>query len=316
MDKKKVFIVGREGTTGLRIDERLSGRQDIELLSIAEADRKNMDKIAEVAAQADVIFLCLPDAAAKEVVEAVKDLSCKVIDASTAHRTNPDWAYGFAELGPEFRKGIEENRLIANPGCHASGMVAILYPLVKAGLVPADYPVSALSLTGYSGGGKKMIAQYEDDIQGTDLYSPRQYGLGQAHKHLPEVTKIVGLAQAPIFQPIVDDYYSGMETTIGFHTAFLGKPVTAKDMWEALNKHYQGSKMVKVAPFDLEATNKTILAANEASGLDTMTLYVSGNDDRVLVHAIFDNLGKGASGSAVQCMNIALGLPEETGLSL
>lgn len=316
MEKKKVFIVGREGTTGLRIDERLSGRTDIELLSIAEKDRKNMDAIVAVAAQADIIFLCLPDAAAKEVVAATKDLSCKIIDASTAHRTNPEWAYGFPELGPEFREKIASYRLIANPGCHASGMIAILAPLIKSGLVPADYPVTAFSLTGYSGGGKKMIAQYTEDLKSNDLYAPRQYGLGQSHKHMPEVVAMTGLEEAPIFQPIVDDYYSGMETSIGFHTSKLCGSVSAQDIWTALNDYYKGSKLVKVAPFDLVETNAMFLAANRNSGLDTMTIYVSGNDERIVVHALFDNLGKGASGAAVQCMNIALGLPEETGLAL
>lgn len=316
MEKKKVFIVGREGTTGLRIDERLSGRTDIELLSIAEKDRKNMDAIVAVAAQADIIFLCLPDAAAKEVVAATKDLSCKIIDASTAHRTNSEWAYGFPELGPEFREKIASYRLIANPGCHASGMIAILAPLIKSGLVPADYPVTAFSLTGYSGGGKKMIAQYTEDLKSNDLYAPRQYGLGQSHKHMPEVVAMTGLEEAPIFQPIVDDYYSGMETSIGFHTSKLSGSVSAQNIWTALNDYYKGSKLVKVAPFDLVETNAMFLAANRNSGLDTMTIYVSGNDERIVVHALFDNLGKGASGAAVQCMNIALGLPEETGLAL
>lgn len=316
MEKKKVFIVGREGTTGLRIDERLSGRADIELLSIAEKDRKNMDAIAEVAAQADLIFLCLPDAAAKEVVEATKDLSCKIIDASTAHRTNPDWAYGFPELGADYREKIASYRLIANPGCHASGMIAILAPLIKSGLVPADYPVTAFSLTGYSGGGKKMIAQYTEELKSHDLYAPRQYGLGQSHKHMPEVVAMTGLAEAPIFQPIVDDYYSGMETSIGFHTSKLTGKVSPQDIWKALDDCYKGSKIIKVAPFDLPETNSMFLSANANSGLDTMTLYVSGNEERIVVHALFDNLGKGASGAAVQCMNIALGLPEETGLAL
>ena len=315
MSTKKVFIVGREGTTGLRIDERLSGRKDIELLSIADKDRKDMTKIAEVAAQADLIFLCLPDAASREVVEATKDLDCKIIDASTAFRTDPNWAYGFPELSPEHRQKIATSRLIANPGCHASGTIAILAPLIKSGLVPADYPVTAFSLTGYSGGGKKMIAQYEDELKGNGLYAPRQYGLGQTHKHMPEVVNETGLTEPPIFQPIVDDYYAGMESSIGFHLSKC-KANSAKEIWNVLHEQYKDSPIVKVAPFDLEETNSMFLAANENTGLDGMTIYVSGNDDRVVVHALFDNLGKGASGAAVQCMNIALGFPEETGLAL
>ncbi len=316
MSKKNVFIVGHEGTTGLRIHERLSGRGDINLLSIADEDRKDMTKIADIAAGADLIFLCLPDAASIEVVEATKDLNCKIIDASTAFRTHPNWAYGFPELGESYRQKIATNRYIANPGCHSSGMIAILKTLVEAGIVPADYPVSVFSLTGYSGGGKKMIGQYEDPEKEVALHAPRQYGLGQKHKHLPEVVHTCGLATSPIFSPIVDDYYAGMEVTIGFHTSHLNNNPTAKDIHDALVAQYKDSQMVNVAPFDLDATNGLFLAANENTDLDTMTLYVSGNDDRVMVHAIFDNLGKGASGAAVQCMNIALGFPEETGLAV
>ncbi len=315
MSKHKVFIVGHEGTTGLRIHERLSGREDIQLLSIADEDRKDMSKIAAIAADAEIIFLCLPDAASMEVVEATKDLNCKIIDASTAFRTHPNWAYGFPELGADYKEKIATNRYIANPGCHASGMIAILEPLIVAGVVLSDYPVSIFSLTGYSGGGKKMIGQYESDDKETALYAPRQYGLGQAHKHMKEVVHICKLAHPPIFAPIVDDYYSGMEVSIGFHTALLPNKPRAKDIWQVLADQYKESTMVHVAPLDLEATNGLFLSANENTDLDTITIYVSGNDDRVMVHALFDNLGKGASGAAVQCMNIALGLPEETGLA-
>lgn len=313
MTKKKICIVGREGTTGLRIDERLSQRDDIEVLPIPEDKRKDLATIKEVASQADLVFLCLPDQAAKDVVEVLQDLSCKVIDASTAHRTNPDWAYGFPELGPDYRENIAQCRFIANPGCHASGAIAILAPLIKKGLVPADYPLTVLSLTGYSGGGKKMIAQYQAKDKGSDLCAPRQYGLGQSHKHMPEVQAFTGLVEPPVFLPVVDNYYAGMETSIGFHLSHL-KGISPQDIWQALQDYYAGSKIIKVAPFNLEEINGLFLGANQAAGLDTMTLYVSGNQDRVLVHAIFDNLGKGASGAAVQCMNIALGLAEETGL--
>ncbi len=344
-EKYKVFIVGHEGTTGLRIHERLESRADISLLSIADEKRKDMAEIAKVANDADVIFLCLPDAASKEVVEATKHLSCKVIDASTAHRTHPEWAYGFPELGESYKAKIASNRYIAVPGCHASGMIAIVKPLVEAGVVPSDYPLSVLSLTGYSGGGKSMIAEYEEAASEGEaefctcsfatygdgekmiahqkkvnkknaLFAPRQYGLKQMHKHLPEVVHVCRLSEAPIFSPIVDDYYAGMEVTIGFHTKFLGKQVTAKNIWETLYNQYKDSKIVTVMPFDLEETNALFLSANEQAGLDGMKLYVSGNDDRVMVHALFDNLGKGASGAAVECMNIALGLEETTGLAL
>ena len=312
MIKKKICIVGREGTTGLRIDERLSQRDDIEVLPIPEDKRKDLATIKEVASKADLVFLCLPDQAAKDVVEVLKDLSCKVIDASTAHRTNSDWAYGFPELGPAYREHIAQSRFIANPGCHASGAIAILAPLIKKGLVPADYPLTVLSLTGYSGGGKKMIALYQAMDRGSDLCAPRQW-LGQYHKHMSEVQAFTGLVEPPVFLPVVDDYYAGMETSIGFHLSHL-KGISPQDIWQALQDFYAGSKIIKVAPFNLEETNGLFLGANQVAGLDTMTLYVSGNQDRVLVHAMFDNLGKGASGAAVQCMNIALGLAEETGL--
>lgn len=319
----KVFIVGHEGTTGLRIYERLSQRSDIEILSIDDEKRKDMNEIVAIAKTADIVFLCLPDAAAKEVVAATNGLSCKVIDASTAHRTHSEWAYGFAELGETYRQKIETATHIAVPGCHASGMIAILKPLREAGVLPADYPLSIFSLTGYSGGGKKMISTYESPDKENALFAPRQYGLGQVHKHLPEVVYVCGLSKAPIFSPIVDDYYAGMEVSVGFHTAALKvatggttQQITAQDIWQILDTHYKGAKLVQVQPFNLEKTNELFLGANEQTGLDSMKLYVSGNDDRVMVHAVFDNLGKGASGAAVQCMNIALGLDETTGLVL
>ena len=291
----KVFIVGHEGTTGLRIHERLSDRKDIELLATADEDRKNVEAIKEVAKEADIVFLCLPDAASKEIMTAIGELPCKVIDTSTAFRTADDWAYGFPELGADYKTAIATEKHIANPGCHASGMIACIAPLVKAGLVPTDYPFTITSLTGYSGGGKKMIGQYESEPKDYFLYAPRQYGLSQQHKHLPEVQHVCGLSEAPIFIPIVDDYYSGMEVT--------------------LEDFYKDSTFVTVVPFT-ENSNTGMLNANQMSNTDSMKIYVTGNDERIMVNAIFDNLGKGASGAAVQCMNIALGLPEDTGLVL
>lgn len=316
MTPYKVFIVGHEGTTGLRIHERLSGRKDIELLSIKDEDRKNIDVIKDIAKEADIVFLCLPDAASKEIVAAIGELPCKIIDTSTAFRTDADWAYGFPELGSSYKDNIQTNKHIANPGCHASGMIACIAPLVGAGIVPSDYPFTITSLTGYSGGGKKMIQQYESSPKDYFLYAPRQYGLGQMHKHLPEVMHVCGLTEAPVFMPIVDDYYSGMEVTVGLHGRLLSKKVTIQDVHAALADFYKDSPVVSVAPLQLEEDNKSFLNANKLSNMDSMTIYVTGNDERILVHAIFDNLGKGASGAAVQCMNIALGLPEDTGLSL
>ena len=225
MTPHRVFIVGHEGTTGLRIHERLSNRKDIELLATADEDRKNVEAIKVVAKKADIVFLCLPDAASKDIMAVIGDLPCKVIDTSTAFRTDSDWAYGFPELGSNYKIAIATNKHIANPGCHASGMIACIAPLVKAGLVPADYPFTITSLTGYSGGGKKMIGQYESSPKDYFLYAPRQYGLGQEHKHLPEVQHVCGLSEAPIFMPIVDDYYSGMEVTVGIHSRLCHKPV-------------------------------------------------------------------------------------------
>ena len=311
----KVFIVGHEGTTGLRIHERLSDRKDIELLATADEDRKNVEAIKAVAKEADIVFLCLPDAASKEIMAAIGELPCKVIDTSTAFRTADDWAYGFPELGADYKTAIATEKHIANPGCHASGMIACIAPLVKAGLVPTDYPFTITSLTGYSGGGKKMIGQYESNPKDYFLYAPRQYGLSQQHKHLPEVQHVCGLSEAPIFIPIVDDYYSGMEVTVGIHSRLCQKPVSIDKVQQALEDFYKDSTIVTVVPFT-ENNNTGMLNANQMSNTDSMKIYVTGNDERIMVNAIFDNLGKGASGAAVQCMNVALGLPEDTGLVL
>ncbi len=309
----KVFIDGREGTTGLRITERLSARNDIELLLIDEALRKDINARREMIAASDVTFLCLPDAAAKEAVAMADTLNKKVriIDASTAHRTLPTWAYGFAELSADHRKAIEIGDRIAVPGCHASGFNALVYPMVKSGLMAADYPVTCHSITGYSGGGKKMIAQYQDDARDNELQSPRQYGLTQMHKHLKEMQAIPSLTFAPIFNPIVADYYAGMVVTVPVFTSLLrGKP-TLHDIHEMFAAHYAGAKMVRVLP---QTDTPAFLGANNLAGRDCMEILIAGNDERVLLTARFDNLGKGASGAAVQCMNIALGLDETTGL--
>ena len=306
----KVFIDGREGTTGLRIMERLGARKDIELLMIDEALRKDPEARREMISRSDVTFLCLPDAAAREAVEMAPE-RVKIIDASTAHRTLPGWAYGFAELSAEHRQAIACGNRIAVPGCHASGFNSLVYPMVKRGLMSADYPVVCHSVTGYSGGGKKMIAQYQDENRDAELSSPRQYGLTQMHKHLKEMKAVPGLAQEPIFNPIVADYYAGMVVTVPFFTSLLkGKP-SLKDIREMFISHYAGQKMVSVIA-DEEAPG--FLGANNLAGRDVMEILITGNDERVLLTSRFDNLGKGASGAAVQCMNIALGLDETTGL--
>jgi len=305
----KVFIDGREGTTGLRITERLSARNDIELLLIDEALRKNPEARREMINKSDITFLCLPDAAAKEAV-AMADERVRIIDASTAHRTLSGWAYGFAELSAAHRRAIETGSCIAVPGCHASGFNALVYPMVASGLMDTGYPVTCHSVTGYSGGGKKMIAQYQGEGRDEELSSPRQYGLTQMHKHLKEMQAIPGLAMAPIFNPIVADYYAGMVVTVPVFTGLLSGKPTLADIKKMFSDHYAGQKMVRVVEDDAPA----FLGANNLAGRDCMEILIAGNDERVLLTARFDNLGKGASGAAVQCMNIALGLDETTGL--
>lgn len=312
--KTKVFIHGHEGTTGLRIHERLKKRTDIELVPIADDLRKDPEAITKCLKAADLAFLCLPDGAAKEAVALAADCSVRIIDTSTAHRTAEGWTYGFPELSAEQRQAIAESDRVANPGCHASGVIAIVQPLVQAGMLPADYPVSAVSLTGYSGGGKKMIAQYEADHKTEDLYSPRQYGLTQQHKHLKEIVAVCGLAQEPIFSPVVDDYYSGMEVMIPLFSKLLNGKPSAHDVWHVLAAHYEDSPLVHVLPFGEDKNG--FIAANALSGYDDMEIIVSGNDQRIMATAIFDNLGKGASGAAIQNMNIMLGLDPATGLNL
>lgn len=310
--KPKIYIDGKEGTTGLQIYDRLAARDDLELLLIDEDKRKDLAERSKLMNAADIVFLCLPDAAAVEAVTLVTNPATRIIDASTAHRTNSDWAYGFAELSPEHRAAIQSSVRVANPGCHATGFISVVYPLVTMGLLNTDTALSVFSLTGYSGGGKKMIAQYEADDKPEALNSPSIYGMGQGHKHLPEMQKICGLADKPVFCPIVDDYYKGMATTVPLHMSQMQGVTTLEEVWQKLNDYYASSKLVSVAP--LNADGK--LYANAKAGKDTLTVLVCGNDHQFTVTALFDNLGKGASGAAVQNMNIMLGLEETTGLSL
>lgn len=313
----KALIVGREGTTGLRIDERLAGHPHVEVIALPEELRKDVPTIVAKAKEAHVVFLCLPDAASKEIVSALVEAKVVthegpvVIDTSTAFRTSDDWAYGFPELSPAHEIAIKTSKWIANPGCHASGMIALIHPLVEAGVLAPTSALSAVSLTGYSGGGKKMIADYESPDKGKDLLAPRHYALGQSHKHLPEVMKTCELTVAPVFMPIVDDYYSGMLVSIPLQASTLAKSVTIDEITDVFQKAYAHSKVVKVA--DLEGA---MLSANHMTGKDSMEIYVTGNDDRIVVHAVYDNLGKGASGAAVECMNIALGLEKTLGLNI
>lgn len=311
--KPIVYIDGKEGTTGLQIYERLQSRDDIELLLIDEDKRKDVEERKKLINAADITFLCLPDAAAKEAVGLVENEKSRIIDASTAHRIAPGWAYGLSELSDAHKKAIEAAKFTANPGCHATGFVVSAYPLVKAGIIPTNMPVSVFSLTGYSGGGKKMIAEYES-VPKPQLYdTPRIYGLNLKHKHLPEMKEICGFSVAPVFCPVVDDYYKGMATTIMLPNSLLNGNATAENIWEVLAKHYDGKKLVKVHPFGYE---NPMIAAGTMAGKDSLEIIVNGHEGQTIVTAIFDNLGKGASGAAVQNMNLMLGFDETAGLTL
>lgn len=307
----KIYIDGQEGTTGLKILERFKNRNDIELLRIDDDKRKDNEERKRMINSSDFTFLCLPDAAAREAV-AMADQRVQIIDASTAHRTNPDWAYGFPELGKEFREKIEKSNRVAVPGCYASGFASMVYPLVKLGIMPKDYPVSVHAVSGYSGAGKKAIAVYESEERPDDYDSPRQYALTQQHKHLPEMQKICGLDYAPAFNPLVCDYFCGMVVSLPIHTRLLTKKYSADEIREALTEYYADSFFVKVMP-DGEP-NDGFIGANNLSGTNMMEIFVNGNDERLIICSRLDNLGKGASGAAVQCLNIMMGIDEKTGL--
>ena len=311
MARAKVYIDGQSGTTGLQIFDRISARADLELLRIDEDKRHDTEERRRFLNAADVVFLCLPDDAAREAVSLVENPDVRIIDASTAHRTADGWTYGFPELSSAQRAAIEKSTRIANPGCHATGLISTTAPLVQAGLIPSDYPLTCFSLTGYSGGGKAMIASYEEAGRPGQLDAPGIYGLTLAHKHLPEMQKVCGLAHAPVFMPVVDDYYKGMATTIMLHNGLLAGSPSTRDIHACLVHHYEGQRLVSVAPLGEGAPT---LYANELAGSNELRIYVNGNDERTSVTAIFDNLGKGASGAAVQNMNIVLGLDETTGL--
>lgn len=306
---KKVFIDGSAGTTGLRIHERLSGRKDLEIIKLPEELRKDPSARADAINASDVVFLCLPDAAAIEAVSLVTSPTVAIIDTSTAHRTQPDWTYGFPEING-LREKIVTSKRVANPGCHASGFIALVAPLVAAGIIPADRVLSAFSLTGYSGGGKKMIAEYEDPARDPLLNAPRMYGLTQKHKHLPEMAKICGLTSDPVFCPVVAPYYAGMQVTVPLTKDMTS--ATMKDVLDAWKAYYQNG-LVRVSE---SADENGFLSAGAFTNRDDMQVAVFGNEDRMILVSRFDNLGKGASGSAVQCMNLILGVDETTGLNI
>ena len=316
--KTKVYIDGSEGTTGLRINERFENRDDIEILHIDSEKRKDPDERRKFINESDITFLCLPDAAAIEAVSLIDKDNDKtvIIDASTAHRTEEGWAYGLPELGKEFRDKIKTYNRIAVPGCYASGFAMDVYPMIKSGFIGTDYPVCVNALSGYSGAGKKAIALYEAEDKRNDLYAPRMYALSQKHKHLKEMKAISGLTQEPLFVPVVDDYYCGMIVTFPVFTNLLKKKATPEDIQKMFEEFYAGEQFIKVMPYGSEEELGNFFHANDFAKRDDVKIYVTGNEDRVLITSIFDNLGKGASGAAIQCMNIRLGLPEETGLNL
>jgi N-acetyl-gamma-glutamyl-phosphate reductase len=304
----KVFIDGSAGTTGLKILDRLSKRQDIELITLPEQLRKDLDARKQAINSADVAFLCLPDSAAIEAVSLIENPNTAVIDTSTAHRTNSEWTYGFPEI-KGLREKIINSKRIANPGCHASGFIALVQPLVEKGLINKDAYLTCFSITGYTGGGKKMIAEYEEQAVPELYKAPRQYGLTQTHKHLPEMSAVCGLNNSPIFCPIVADFDRGMEVTV---------PLFAKDLngsIEDVIKTYKNLYTGEIVKF-VDQTESGFLSANAMKNKDGMQILVQGNDQRILLIARFDNLGKGASGAAIQNMNVLIGAKETEGLEL
>ena len=304
----KVFIDGREGTTGLKIDERLRDRNDVKVIVLPDDLRKDVSARKEAIASSDVTFLCLPDAAAVEAVSLAANSGTVIIDASTAHRTAEGWAYGFAELSKNHREEIAHGKHIANPGCYASGFIALIYPLIKSGIVPKDYPFVCHAVSGYSGGGKKAIAQYEASPRDPSLETPRLYAVGLEHKHLPEMVKVCGLKRTPVFNPYICDFYSGMSVSVPLFCDLIKRGTTKETVEKILSEHYVKGGFVHIKK------EEGFLSANGLVGTNDMELTVNGNKERILLTATFDNLGKGACGSAIQNMNIALGLDERLGL--
>ncbi len=306
---KKVFIDGSVGTTGLRIAERLADRTDVCLLTLTEEKRKDLSARKEMLNQADIAFLCLPDDAAREAVSLIDNPNTVVIDASTAHRTLPDWAYGFPELSKAHEEKLLSSKRIAVPGCHASGFIALVYPLIEAGLLEADALLTCHSITGYSGGGKKMIAQYEGEEDAL-LQAPRQYGVAQRHKHLKEMQAKTGVLTPPIFCPIVSNFYSGMAVTVPLFASQI------KGSVEDVRKVYREKYQSELVRYEESLDDEGFLSAAACSGKDSMKISVLGNEERILLFAVYDNLGKGASGAAIECMNMVLGVEKTTGLEI
>lgn len=305
---KKVFIDGSQGTTGLRIHDRLSGRDDISLITLPEEERKNLSSRVEAINSSDISFLCLPDEAAREIAAKISE-NVRILDTSTAHRTSEQWIYGFPEVFSDGAERVKNASRVAVPGCHASGFIALVKPLVDEGILPKDALISCHAITGYSGGGKKMIAEYESDAKDPLLRFPRQYALNQQHKHLKEMSAVTGLENFPLFSPIVSDFYSGMVVTVPLFRSQIR--AGDKEIMRVYKERYRGP----VVTYSDEEENGFI-SAGKLSGKDKMEITVKGNDDRIILIARYDNLGKGASGAAVECLNIMLGTDKTKGLDL
>lgn len=314
--KTKVFIDGSEGTTGLRINERFQNRDDIELLHISPELRKNPEERKRLINASEITFLCLPDEAAREAVALAENKDVVIIDASTAHRTEEGWAYGFPELSDRHKTAIKKGKRIAVPGCYATGFISLVYPLTAGGILPEDYPVSCFAISGYSGAGKKTIAAYEREDRPKELSAGREYALTQQHKHLKEMKKVTGLVRTPLFSPIIDDYYSGMVVSVQLYADMLSKKATPETLLNYYAEYYKGQQFIRVSAPDDEIAAGGFLAGNGLSGWDGLKIYVTGNEERIVISSQFDNLGKGASGAAIQCMNIVLGCDEAKGLNL
>ena len=310
----KIFVDGQEGTTGLKIFERLKERPELTLIQIDPERRKDPAARADCINQADVAFLCLPDAAAREAVQLCENPDTVIIDASTAHRTAAGWAYGIPELSPAHRASLQRAKRIANPGCYASGFIVPVYPLVQSGVIAPDCPLTVNALSGYSGGGKKMIAQYEAQPRAAKLDAPRAYGLTLAHKHLPEMAAVTGLTHKPLFIPTVAGFYQGMTVSIPLPRQLMARDMDADGVRALLAEHYAGEPFIRVMEAGTDGLDGGFMDAQACNGTNRMDLFVFGYEELVLIVSRLDNLGKGASGAAVQCMNLALGVEETRGL--
>ena len=313
--KYKIFVDGQEGTTGLKIYDHLIKRKDLDIVKISTEKKKNLKEKSKFMNSSDIVFLCLPDNASRESVSLITNKKTKIIDASTAHRVNPNWTYGFPELSTAQRIKIEKSSRVSIPGCHATGFTSIIYPLIKENILPRDYPITCTSITGYSGGGKKLISMYEKG-KIVNKHSPKHYAVDLQHKHIPEMTKISGLINKPIFTPIVSNYYNGMVVTISLFPRMLRNKINLRELWLFFKNYYKDEFFINILPFQQNDTNleEGFLNAEKCNGTNRIDILILGNDQQFNIFSRFDNLGKGASGAAIQNMNIMLGLDEKTGL--